>query len=446
MVRILRHERSCSLFSIDAQPSKLLVAGSIPVCRSKLVARYQGVSLMCKTTIGICLLIAGGLNGADWPEWRGSHRDGVITGEPAAWPEKLNLKWKIAVGEGHASPILAGTGIYVFTRLNDQETVTSVDPSNGKLRWQQQYAAPYKMNPAARGHGEGPKSTPVYSNGRVYTLGISGILSSFDSETGRPRWRKDFAAQYKEGAPDFGTAMSPVVDGGLLIAHVGGTKLGALTAFDALTGDIKWTWDGDSPAYASPIVVELGGVRQVVTQSKSNIIGVACATGKLLWRIPFKTVYDQNIVTPVLYQDTLIFSGIDKGVFAVRIAHTGEKWSTDTVWQNQDVSLYMSSPVRAGNLLYGFSHLKKGQIFCLDARTGATQWTGPARSGDNAAVLTSSSTLFALTRDAQLLVARPTPKGLGEVRRYEVADSPTWAHPVVLADGFLIHLRAGVAR
>src|SRR5579863_2341369 len=239
------------------------------------------------------------LQGADWPQWRGPNRDGVVAGEPAAWPEKLNLKWKIAVGEGHASPILAGASAYVFTRLNDAETISSIDPASGKLRWQQHYPAPYQMNPAATGHGQGPKSTPLYSNGRVYTLGINGILSCFDAETGQLRWRKDFAQQYKEGAPDFGTAMSPVVDNGLLIAHVGGTKRGALTAFDAATGAVKWTWDGDSPAYASPIVVDLGGVRQVVTQSKSNIVGVAAATGKVLWTIPFKTSYDQNIVTPV---------------------------------------------------------------------------------------------------------------------------------------------------
>jgi outer membrane protein assembly factor BamB len=391
-----------------------------------------------RKSIKICLLIAGVLHAADWPQWRGPNRDGVIAAAPSTWPEKLNLKWKTAVGEGHSSPILAGDSIYVFTRLNDQETVASLDPANGKPRWQQHYPAPYKVNPVAAGHGQGPKSTPLYSNGRVYTLGISGILSSFDSETGKLRWRKDLAQKYKEGAPDYGTAMSPVIDGGLLIAHMGGTKLGALTAFDASTGDVKWTWDGDSPAYASPIVVELGGVRQVVTQSKSQIVGVASATGKLLWSIPFKTEYEQNIVTPVRYQDTLIFSGIDKGVFAVRLVHAGDKWSPQKIWENREGSMYMSSPVVAGDLLFGFTHLKKGQLFCLDARTGATQWTGSPRSGDNAAVLASSSMLFALTPDAQLLVARPTPKGLGEIRKYEVADSATWAHPVVLADGFLI--------
>jgi outer membrane protein assembly factor BamB len=386
----------------------------------------------------LLVLSAFTLIASDWPEWRGPHRDGVVSEQPSTWPEKLNLKWKTEVGIGHASPIMAGGSIYDFARQGNEEIILSIDPSNGKIRWKQQYTAPYKMNEAAVSHGEGPKSTPLYSNGRLYTFGISGILSAFDAETGKPIWRLDFVKQYKEGAPDFGTAMSPILDSGLLIAHVGGTKLGALTAFDAATGTVKWSWIGDSPAYASPIVVELGGVRQVVTQTHSNIVGVALASGKLLWKIPFKTGYDQNIVTPVLYKDTLIFSGLDKGVFAVRLNHAADAWTTQTVWQNKDVAMYMNSPVLSGDLLFGFSHLKKGQLFCLDARTGATLWTGPPRAGDNAAILASSTTLFALTTDAQMLIAKPTAKALGEIRHYEMADSPTWAHPVVLPDGFLI--------
>jgi len=311
--------------------------------------------------------------------------------------------------------------------------VAAIDPGTGKVRWTQQYPAPYTMNSAATAHGQGPKSTPLYANGRLYTFGITEALSSFDAETGKLRWRKDLAQ-----SPDFGSAMSPILDNGLLIVHVGGTKTGALTAFDADTGAVKWSWDGDSPAYASPIVADLGGVRQVITQSRQNIIGVAAANGKLLWKIPFTTSYEQNIVTPVLYRDTLIFSGLDKGVFAVRLSHNGDRWTPQTVWQNKDASMYMNSPVLTGDLLIGFSHLKKGQLFCIDARTGATLWTGSPRAGDNAAILASASTLFSLNSDGQLLIAKPTAKSLGEVRRYEVAQSPTWAHPVVLDDGFLV--------
>ena len=159
---------------------------------------------------------------------------------------------------------------------------------------------------------------------------------------------------------------------------------GALTAFDAASGEVKWRWIGDGPAYASPIVVELAGVRQVVTETQNNIVSVDATSGQLLWKIPFTTEYDQNIPTPLLYHDELILSGMSKGIMAVRASEKDGKWSTETVWRNTDVALYMSSPVASGDLLFGFSQYKKGQFFCLDLHTGATRWTGPPRQGDNA--------------------------------------------------------------
>jgi outer membrane protein assembly factor BamB len=388
-------------------------------------------------------LIASLAFAADWPGWRGPQHDAIVTEEPKNFPEKLNLKWKIEVGLGHASPILAAGSIYDFARQGEQETIYAIDPANGKIRWQQQYPAPYKMNGAAVSHGPGPKSTPLYADGKLYTFGIGGVLSSFDAETGKLRWRKEFSKDQPERAPTFGTATSPILDHGLLIVHIGGEKTGAITAFDLATGNVKWTWDGDSPGYATPIVVDLGGLRQVITQSRQNIVGLEESTGKLLWKIPFTTAYEQNIVTPVVYKDTLIFSGIDKGVFAVRLNGTA---TPHTVWQTKDASMYMNSPVIVGDLLFGFSHLKKGQLFCLDAKTGATLWAGSPRGGDNAALLASPSTLYSLSSEAKLLIAKPTAKGLGEIRQYDVADSPTWAHPVVLADGFLIKDLKSLAR
>ena len=244
----------------------------------------------------------------------------------------------------------------------------------------------------------------------------------------------------------FGTAMSPLVDGALLIAHVGGHDSGALTAFDLETGNVKWSWNGDGPAYASPIAVELGGVRQIVTQTQQNIIGVAANSGKLLWKIPFTTQYVQNIVTPVVYRDTLILSGLAKGVMAVRLVRKGDEWSPQTVWRNEEASMYMNSPVVMGDFVFGFSHLKRGQFFCLDARTGGTLWTGPPRQGENAAMLISPGSLVALTNDSQLLIAKPSGKSFDVIRRYTVADSPTWAHPLVLPDGVVIKDAKTLAR
>lgn len=377
---------------------------------------------------------------ADWPQWRGPNRDGVVTTDaaPASWPERLQRRWKIAVGEGYSSPVLGAGRIFVLTRQQGKEVATSVEPERGKIVWQQSYPAPYQVNPAAARHGEGPKSTPVFHAGKLYTLGISGILTCWDAATGAVRWRKEFSKQFPETSPLYGTAMSPVVDHGVLIAHVGGHDNGSLTAFDAESGRVKWQWTGDGPAYASPIVVDLAGTRQVVTETQSNIVGVSAAAGQLLWKIPFTTDYVQNIPTPVVYHDLLILSGLAKGIMAVRVGGKSGAWSAETVWRNSTLSLYMSSPVIDGAVVFGFSHTRKGEFFAIDARTGGTQWTSAPRQADNAAVLTTGGNLILLKDDAELIVAKASGKAFELLRRYTVADSSTWAHPLVVRNGVVI--------
>jgi outer membrane protein assembly factor BamB len=376
----------------------------------------------------------------DWPQWRGPMRDGSLPSfhEPKVWPEKLAKRWKIPIGLGHSSPIYAASRIYVFSRQQDNEVISSINPEDGKVFWRQSYAAPYKVNPAAEAHGQGPKSTPVFADGRLYTLGIGGILSCFNATTGEVLWRKDFSKQFRQTSPLFGTAMSPVVDNGLLIAHVGGNDDGALTAFDAESGEVKWAWKGDGPGYASPVIATTGGVRQVVTQTQQNIVGVDEASGELLWQIPFSTPYAQNIVTPVFFRSTLIYSGLSKGITGVAVTKARGQWSTTELWSNQEVSMYMSSPILSGNLLFGFSHKNKGQFLCLDANTGKTQWVSDPRQGDNAAILQMGQRLLFLKDDAELIVAQVSAKGFEPLRRYKVADSPTWAHPLVLERGIVI--------
>jgi outer membrane protein assembly factor BamB len=376
----------------------------------------------------------------DWPQWRGPHRDGLIASftAPKAWPDKLKTIWKVPAGIGHSSPVVLGRRVYLFSRQEENEVASCFDLDTGKVLWRDVYPTPYFMNPAAVSHGKGPKSTPVVDNGKLYTLGISGILSCYDAAAGTLRWRREFSKTSKATSPLYGTAMSPIVDRGLVIAHVGGHDSGALTAFDADTGEMRWSWTGDGPGYASPIVVEFGGVRQIVTQTQKYIVGISASFGQLLWEIPFETEYVQNSVTPVIYKNTLIFSGLDKGVFAINVVLRGNKWAAEQLWQNPDVSMYLNSPVVSGDYLFGLSHKRKGQFFCLDARTGQILWTSSGREGDNAAILASGQLLFLLTDAAELLVARSGPKQLEVLKKYTVAESPTWAHPVLIGNRILI--------
>ncbi|MCG6927290.1 MAG: PQQ-binding-like beta-propeller repeat protein [Acidobacteria bacterium] len=388
----------------------------------------------------LALLLASGGGAADWPQWRGPARDGRITDlqTRAAWPEALAPAWKVTVGEGHASPVVAGDHVYVFSREGEDEVVRALELASGQTIWRQAYPAPYEMNPAAHAHGKGPKGTPVVADGRVCTLGISGILSCWDAGDGRPLWRKEFASQFSATSPLYGTAMSPVVDGGRVIAHVGGPGDGALTAFDAATGEVAWSWTGDGPGYASPVVAEIGGARQVVTFSESFLVGVSADDGTLLWQLPFTTSWVQNAVTPIVQGDTVIYSGLDHPVQAVKVTTKDGRWTTTPAWENDAVACYMSTPVLADGRIFGFSQRKHGQFFALDAASGETVWLSGGRQGDNAAVLAGGGVLFLLTNEATLIVAPQAGEAFAPKRTWPVAGSPTWAHPVVLDEGVLV--------
>lgn len=376
----------------------------------------------------------------DWPQWRGPARDGSAPALAARtdWPQALKPAWKVDVGAGHSGPVVAGGRVFQLARQGEQETLHALDLATGARVWQQSYPAPYRVNPAAYSHGPGPKSTPAVAGGRVFTFGISGILSAFDAATGRVLWRKDFAGQYPATSPIYGTAQSPLVDGSRVIVHVGGSGGGALTAFDAATGAAVWSWKGDGPGYASPVVAELGGVRQVIAQTDSLLVGVDAASGRVLWTLPFTTEYAQNAVTPLVAGGLVVYSGLDHPLIALRVTQRGGTWSATPAWENADVAAYMSSPVAAGGRICGLSHRKRGQLFCLDAATGTTAWLSDGRAAENAALVAAGSNLLVLTTEGELLLVDPSGPAFQLLRRWPVAASATWAHPAVTPEGVLV--------
>lgn len=393
--------------------------------------------------IGLMLFSSGStaLGMADWTQWRGPNRDGLVTGAsiPQTWPKELKQEWKVTVGVGHSSPLVADGKIFIFARQGEEEVLLCLDSVTGKEIWKSGQPIAYEMHNAARGHGKGPKSTPVLDKGNIFTLGISGILSCHDSRTGKLKWRREFSRQYPKTSPLFGTSMSPLVWNGQVVAHVGGHDKGALTAFDAETGEIKWSNEMDGPAYSSPIVVNLAGARQIVTFMQKDFVGVDAATGKLLWRVPAKSQYDENSVTPVVYKDLLILSREGQGVEAIRLVKEGPNIVPAQVWTNKEMRLFMNTPVLQGNLLVGLSPLNKGQFFSLDADTGKTLWLGPGRMAENAAILNlGGKVLLMLTNEARLVVLPATARDFKPMAEYTVADSPTWAHPVVIGNRILI--------
>ena len=382
---------------------------------------------------------AQAVSAQDWPQWRGPNRDGAVGSftEPKAWPEQLKLKWKVKVGIGHSSPVVSGRRIYFLSREGENEVVRAIDLATGKRLWQDSYPVAYTVQRAAAAHGQGPRATPAIANGRLYTFGISGVLSCYDIRSGKLRWRKETSSQFNNSLPDYGVSSSPVVDRGLLIINAGGDN-GALMAYNAETGEEKWRLKADGDSYASPIVADLGDTRQVITVSQQSIIGVAADSGVLLWRIPYPAAGPVTIPTPVLYRQTVICSSVGRGTKAFTITKRGNEWATEQAWYNPDVSMWMNTPVVSGDFLFGLSQRNRGQFFCLDARTGKVLWTSEGRAGDYAVILKSAHKLFIQTTDGSLTVAKITDKGYEPIKSYQVADRATWAHPAMIKNRILI--------
>ena len=370
-----------------------------------------------------------------WPQWRGPTRDGSVTAAlPDQWPEALKKRWEIRVGAGHASPVVSGSRVVVLAREGDQEIVRALDIASGKEIWRAAYPAPYVVNPAAQSHGPGPKSTPAIAGGRVFTFGISGILSAFDLASGKLIWRRPAPVVL----PQYGTATSPLIDGTSVIAHVGGDGNGALTSFDAVTGKPRWQWTGDGPGSGSPIIATFGGVRQVIAQTQKLLVGLNASSGALLWQLPFTTDFDQNAFTPVAFRDLLINAGLDQPLTAIRPKLDRGAWIAETVWTNLQTPMFMSSPVIIGGTIYGLTQRSKGQFVAIDATSGKTLWNTKGREGDNASILGSRSWLLASTTDGNLVVARANPQKYEEVRRYQIAQSALWAHPAITGRSIIV--------
>ena len=389
----------------------------------------------------LLLTSASTASAGDWPQWRGPYRDGNAAEStlPAELPQELNRLWSVEVGTGHSSPVVVGDRVYIFSREGEDEVARALDLDDGSEIWSSAMETPYRRNPAAFLHGKGPKSTPVANAGSLCTLGISGRLTCLDRESGAVLWQRDFSDRFDRAWPDFGTATSPAVFDDHLIAHVGGIREGSLSAFALGTGEEIWSWAEEGPGYASPIAVDLEGVKQIVTHSRENVISVAADSGELLWKMQLKTPYDQSSVTPIQHGSRLIISGLDSAVIAIEPRPDGRgNWLVQRVWRNAELPMYMSSPVILGNLLFGLTDKRKGQLFCMNADTGEVQWTSTGREGDNASLILSGERLIVLNTEAELSIAPATAEGWQPEASYTVADSATWAHPALVGNRILI--------
>jgi outer membrane protein assembly factor BamB len=386
--------------------------------------------LLTGSWVAVALVVGGAVatmgqdSPRDYPQWRGRSRDGAASAfvKPQAWPDTLRLRWKADVGEGYATPLVVGNRVYVFTRRDGREGITALDADTGETRWRTDYAVSYELYEGAVDHGEGPKATPLFHNGTLYTVGISGTISAFDARSGTLVWQKAVPSIQ----PDVGFAASPIGNRDVVIIQEG---YEALTAFESKTGRVRWTVKNEF-RYASPIMANLHGTLQLIAVAQHAILGISVADGAVLWDHPWKSPYVQAI-TPVLYRDTIIVSGEQRGVMALKPTRREDTWGVDMIWETTDVSMSLSNPVVIGDTLFGLSHRNSGQYFAVDASTGRVLWLDRPRRATNSALVKADDLILFLNDDGELIVARSSRTRFQPLKSYRVADSATWAQPAV---------------
>ena len=381
----------------------------------------------------LALLAAGQVFGQDWPQWRGPERNGKVAGfkAPEAWPKALSQKWKVAVGAGDASPVLVGGKLYVFARQGEDEVTVCLEAADGKELWRDKNAVAAISGPSARQHA-GPRSTPAVAEGKVVTLGVTGILSCLDAAKGTVLWRKDEI----KGAPKFFTGMSPLVTDGLVIAQLGPEGSGAIVAYDLASGKEKWKCADQGPGYASPVLMTVDGVKQVVTLTDTKVVGVAVADGKLLWQIPFASQgMAYNAATPIVDGSTVIVSGQGRGTKAAKIEKKDDGLAAKELWSSP-LGVQFCTPLLKDGFLYAISD--KGNLFCLNAANGETVWTDSVKLGNFGALLDAGAAILALPNNSELLAFKPGEKQYTELAKLKVADGPTYACPIVTGNRIFV--------
>ena len=376
----------------------------------------------------------------DWPQWRGPARTGLVPAAdaPAQWPAALSKGWSVVVGEGYSSPVAANGRVFVHARRDPDEVVSALDITSGKVIWDAKYPAPFAKNPYAKEMAKGPYSTPLVAEGRLYTLGTTGIFSAWDAGTGKLLWRQDHSKKVDSSKLFCGTAVSPIRTARGIVVLVGDDRGANVIAYDPATGKELWSRPVAGAGYASPIEMQLHGTAQIVTMTTKSVVGLSSDSGAILWEFPFNDEWNENIVTPVATPNGVIVSGIRQGTRALTVAKTGDKWIVSQAWQTPDVTMYMSSPVLVDKVLFGHSTKRKGQFVAVDPGTGKILWSTEGRGGQNASVTAAGNHLLFLTSDSELLIAQIDPTSYKEVRRYTVASSPTWAHPILLRDKVIV--------
>ena len=391
------------------------------------MARFRVPTL----SLSLALLAAGPAAAADWPQFRGVNRDGVSaeTGLPRSFPaEGPRVVWKRAIGEGFSGISVVGDRLYTMDSDGTTEYVLALEAGSGKEIWR--VPAGPKLNDSM---GNGPRTTPTLDNGTVYAMGSHGKLLALKAADGAKIWEVELTQAFGAKRPNWGYSGSPLIDGDLLILEVGGKDGKGVVAFEKATGKVRWgALDGD-PAYSSPVVMTIGGIKQYVVPRRANsqTVSLRPEDGSVLWTHPgpFSVIATALFIPP---DKVYVSGGDDAGAVLMRIKTEGGKATVEELWKTRTMKNHFNNAVLVGDHIYGFDN---ATFKSLSVATGEPTWAFRGL-GKGSLLVADGDLLIVLSDIGTLLLVKATPDEYTELARFQVMEGKAWTAPT-LANGRL---------
>ena len=390
----------------------------------------------------------GSLEGPSSLQFRANAaRDGIYEGDEldpdwAANPPKE--LWRIKIGEGLGGFAIQGNFTVLSEKRDDDIYIVCYDTKTGQPRWF--YKDSSVINHSFNIGGEGPRSTPCIEDGKLYDMGVSGSLICLDLKTGKKIWQESiykYIGVDAEGDKDnisWGRSGSPLIYKDFVIVPGGGNgdKTTSLLAFDRLTGELKWRGGSEQASYASPQVLKLNEIEQIVIVNESSVSGHNPDNGDVLWEIKHKGRSTSNAnasqVVQVSSNGIIVSKGYGKGSKLFELSKVGDQWTSKEVWhQRSNLRTKFSSAVFTdeGNVI----GLSESYLQCVDSKTGEEIWKG--ESYGYGQVIRRGKHILVLSEKGKLaIVSAKTGEELGKI---EALKGKTWSTPALA--GNLIFLR-----
>ncbi len=393
-------------------------------------------SIIQKVTIGLGLIaVLVPVNAQDWPQFLGPDRDGQYDGPPLAtqWPNGSPAElWRRPIGAGFAGPVVADGRIILFHRVDGREVLEALDAANGAQLWSYDYPTTYRDD---FGFDEGPRSSPVVVDGRVFSFGAQGALHAVDLETGSGLWSVDTRSRFGFPKAFFGAAGSPLVEDGRVLANIGGPDAG-IVAFDAGSGDLLWAVSGEEASYSSPVGATFGGIRHALFFTRNSLLALDPVNGNVRfqrdWRARMRA--SVNAATPLIVGDHIFVSaeyGTGAGVFRVNGLDLEERWTSNDVLSNH----YATSVYHDG-YLYGFHGRQEygPSLRAVAFETGEVAWDVD-RFGAGSVTL-AGDMLVIVRESGELYLADASPGAFSILAQARLLPPTVRAYPA-LSDGRL---------